>query len=68
MPRKKIHEDRNEYKNNFAKENYDRVNLLIPKGQKKQLQDIVKNFSPKISVNKYINMLIEEDLNRRGLL
>ncbi len=30
------------YKNNFAKENYDRIALNVPKGEKERLKQIAK--------------------------
>lgn len=62
MPRKKIHEDRTAYKNKFIADNYDRINLVVPKGKKQQIQEHVREMSPKISVNEYINKLIEQDI------
>ena len=55
---------RNEYKNQFNKDNYDRINLVIPKGQK----SILKYFCEKmdISINEYIKLLICEDMRSGG--
>jgi hypothetical protein len=64
MPRKKIHEDRTMYKNQFIAENYDRINLTVPKGKKKQIQEHVKRFTPRLSVNEYINKLIDFDMQK----
>lgn len=51
--------NRTEYKNQHGREHYDRLNLVLPKGQK----ELLKNFCEKmdLSVNEYIKLLIEED-------
>lgn len=48
------------YKNNYNKQNYDRINLVIPKGKK----DCIKQqaLSKRMSVNEYLNYLIDRDL------
>ena len=51
--------DRNEYKNQFNKDNYDRINLVLPKGQKSILKDFCSKMD--ISLNEYIKLLIQED-------
>lgn len=51
------------YINDFAKEKYDTIKVLVPKGQKK----IIKEHYEKIgyeSLNSYINHLIDEDMER----
>lgn len=55
-----------EYKNKWQAEHKDRVLLLLPKGKKKLIQDYVKTFNPRISVNEYINQLIDNDMNKAG--
>jgi len=62
MPRQKKYDNQTEYKNQFIAANYDRINLTLPKGRKKEIQDYLRPFSPRISVNEYINKLIEFDL------
>ncbi len=52
---------RTKYKNNHTKENYDRISLLVPKGQKIELQKIATNLD--ISLNEYINLLISNDIS-----
>ena len=52
--------DRNEYKNQFNKEKYDRINLVLPKGQKSILKDFCDKID--ISLNEYIKLLIREDM------
>jgi hypothetical protein len=49
----------------YTKDNYDRVSLTLPKGRKKEMQEYLKTFSPRISVNEYINKLIEFDMISR---
>ena len=51
---------RTEYKNKFARERYDRLNLVLPKGQK----DVLKEQCDKmeLSVNEYIKLLIQDDM------
>ena len=51
-----------EYVNDFIRKKYDRINLLIPAGNK----EIIKNRAAKKgkSVNQYLNDLIEDDLRR----
>ena len=51
-----------EYKNNWQKENVDRINLIVPKGQK----DIIKAHAEarSESVNGFINRAIDETIER----
>lgn len=51
-----------EYVNDFIRKKYDRINLLIPAGNK----EIIKSSAAKKgkSVNQYLNDLIEDDLRR----
>ena len=51
-----------EYVNDFIRKKYDRINLLIPAGNK----GIIKSRAAKKgkSVNQYLNDLIEDDLRR----
>lgn len=46
------------YKNEFIKNNYDRINLTVPKGMKKLIEDRAGS----MGVNAYIRSLIEKDL------
>lgn len=48
------------YKNAFQKENYDRISLTIPKGQKAIIQQYAKNQGK--SLNSYIVDLIKKDM------
>lgn len=52
------------YNNQFNKENYDRISLMIQKGRKEQLQALAKANGE--SVNKLINRLIEAEIERMG--
>lgn len=49
------------YKNQYAKDNYDRITLTVPKGQK----DIIKKRASElnVSINEYINSLIRNDID-----
>lgn len=51
-----------EYVNDFIRKKYDRINLLIPAGNK----EIIKSRAAQNgkSVNQYLNDLIEDDLRR----
>mgnify|MGYP002765196125 CR=1 FL=1 len=51
-----------EYVNEFIRKKYDRINLLIPAGNK----EIIKRQAAQKgkSVNQYINELIDTDLNK----
>ena len=50
------------YNNEFNKQAYDRISLLVPKGKKEILQAVAK--ANKESVNSFINRLIDTELNR----
>ncbi len=45
--------DKVKYKNDFNKQKYDRINLMVPKGKKDELKQLAKEAG--ISVNEYIN-------------
>lgn len=49
------------YKNDFAKENYDRIALNVAKGMKKKIDDYRKERGYK-SLNDYINEIIRRDM------
>ncbi|MBC8535800.1 hypothetical protein [Feifania hominis] len=51
-----------EYKNQWQKENYDRVNLTMPKGKKAIIQ--AQADSEGKSLNGYINEAIDEKMER----
>lgn len=49
------------YKNDFAKQNYDRANITFPKGKKALIEEYRKAQGYK-SLNAYINVLIDNDM------
>lgn len=49
-----------QYKNNFIKEKYDRINFTVPKGVKERIK--AKCDDEGISVNHYIYSLILKDM------
>ena len=51
--------DRTTYKNQHIKEHYDRINLIVPKGQKENIRRIAEEMG--MSVNEYICTLIFKD-------
>lgn len=48
--------------NKYMKENYDRINLLLPKGKKAVIQDFAASHGE--SVNGFINRAIDEAMER----
>ena len=48
------------YQNDYIKEKYDRINLTVPKGRKEKIKE--KAASMGMSVNEYINSLIDNDM------
>ena len=52
--------NRTDYKNKHIKENYDRINLVLPKGQKSLLKDFCEKMD--VSLNEYVKLLIQADL------
>ena len=52
--------NRTDYKNQHIKENYDRISLVLPKGQKSLLKDFCEQRG--ISLNEYIKLLIKADM------
>lgn len=51
--------NRTDYKNQHIKDNYDRISLVLPKGQKSALKDFCEKMD--ISLNEYIKLLIQAD-------
>lgn len=49
------------YKNQFIKEHYDRINLILPKGQKERIKEAC--YCNGVSVNDYLFRLISIDLS-----
>ena len=54
--------DRTSYKNKWQRENVDRVNLVMPKGQKAIIQDYAKSRGE--SLSGFINRAITETMER----
>ncbi len=52
-----------EYKNNYQKNNYDRIALQVDKGKKEELKTHCTKFSYK-SLNDFINKAINEKIAR----
>ena len=52
--------DRTAYKNQHIKEHYDRINFVIPKGEKDRIKKICSEIGA--SVNEYLYMLVCNDL------
>lgn len=52
--------NRTDYKNKHIKENYDRISLVLPKGQKSLLKGFCEKMG--ISLNEYVKLLIQADL------
>ena len=52
------------YKNEYNKENYDRINITVPKGMKDKIKAHVDKYDL-VSMGAYINMLILEDMEKR---
>ena len=50
------------YKNEFIAKAYDRVNLTLPKGQKEKIKAHAE--SKGMSLNGYINKLIDDDMKQ----
>lgn len=55
---------RTEYINEHAKDNYDKFNLLLPKGMKSQIKEVASNLE--MSVSEYIQFLIKADIGEGG--
>lgn len=53
------------YKNNFNRQNYDRLTLMLPKGQKVKLQALAKERG--ISLNEFYAIALKEYLDKNGI-
>lgn len=53
--------DKTKYKNDFTKNNYDRLNIVVPKGYKAELEKHWKALGYK-SLNDFVNALIKQDM------
>lgn len=47
------------YQNDYIRQKYDRINLTVPKGRKEEIKK--KAEAQGMSVNQYINKLLDED-------
>lgn len=56
---------RNKYLNDFQKSRYDRLVLLLPKGDKQKVENVAKTRGFRTTTD-YIKSLIETDLNNPG--
>ena len=56
--------DANKYRNDFIKQNYDRINLTLPKGKKERIK--VAADAAGVSVNELINTAIDAYLRGRS--
>ena len=57
--------NQSKYANEFAKKNYDRLNIQVPKGQKAVIEAHWKTKGYK-SLNAYVIDLITQDMKRTG--
>ena len=48
--------------NKYIAKKYDRIPLVVPKGNKEKIQAYAASLIPKMSVNAYINQLIDADM------
>lgn len=53
--------NKSKYINDFAKDNYDRLNIQVPKGQKAVIEQHFREKGYK-SLNAYVNDLIRRDI------
>ena len=54
--------DQFKYQNNFIKEKYDRIGLLVPKGEKAVIKE--KAVAAGLSVNEYIYKAVKEKMEK----
>ena len=59
----KKYKAKNQYINNYIKNNYDRVVLLLKPGTKEKLEEKAKKLGFK-SINEYLKSRIEKELNQ----
>lgn len=65
MPKKASGDfNKNKYINDYIKEKYDRINLMVPMGTK----SVIKSWASAEgkSINEYVNNLITADLEKKG--
>ena len=51
--------------NKYNDKAYDRINIAVPKGKKAILQEVANRYG--LSVNGYLNKLIDEAMEREGM-
>lgn len=56
--------DKIKYNNKYNKENYDHINLTVPKGQKEIIRKHAE--AQGLKINTYIKQLIDKDLSGGG--
>lgn len=54
--------DKIKYQNEFNKANYDRIEIVVPKGKKAELKEIIKASGQ--SMSEYINQAINERIEK----
>lgn len=55
--------DKYKYINNYNKNKYDRIYIMLKKGLKDEIKEICKD--NQISINQYINLLIQKDISNK---
>ncbi len=50
------------YNNDFNKNNYDRLNIVVPKGQKQVIQDFAKSKGK--SLNAFVYELVQKEIEK----
>ena len=61
MKNKDVNFDQIAYQNQYNKENYDRVTVMLPKGQKELLRTYAKEKN--MSLNAFISELIKKEMH-----
>ena len=57
--------DRYKYQNEYIKNNYDKIVLTLPKGFKKEVENIAKNKGFK-NITEYVKELLKNEINAVG--
>lgn len=55
---------RTEYINDYAKDKYDKLNVLLPKGMKSQIKEVASGVG--MSASEYIQFLVNADIGENG--
>ena len=63
MPEEKKKFNKQDYDNNYIKKKYDRINLTMPKGTKKRIEEAAKA-SGASSTAEFIRVAIEHELEK----